>query len=83
MGHFKAIDAPAAAAASIGSRCRRRSITRAAATGTSSSSTTISDKQIYDMLDEDGDQRVTFDEFWMFILNATAQREEGGAAPPP
>ena len=36
----------------------------------------ISDKQIYDMLDEDGDQRVTFDEFWMFILNATAQREE-------
>lgn len=35
----------------------------------------ISDKQIYSMLDEDGDQRVTFDEFWHFILVSTSARE--------
>jgi Ca2+-binding EF-hand superfamily protein len=36
----------------------------------------VSDRQIYDMLDENGDQRVSFDEFWRFILNATRQRED-------
>lgn len=35
----------------------------------------VSDKQIYATLDEDGDSRVTFDEFWQFILASTASRE--------